>query len=137
MKKKDLDYTKLVQLGDELVKVIDIGINGVTVETERGKRKYSSAGSLKSPIVDVTVPLKLEIERDESNWHVSCPQLRGFHTEGDTFDECLRNAKAAGKGFLCSIIKHYNEEHPQDIVIGEIKKRPDLIIEEVMPCDRT
>jgi len=111
VKKSELDYTRLVQLDGELVKVVDIGVKEIIVETEKGKRKYTSAGSLTRPVVHVIVPLEIEIEADELDWHVSCPKLRGFHTVGETFAECICNAEAAGKGFLLSVIKHYNEEH--------------------------
>jgi len=110
MKKKDLDYTKLVMYNGELVKVVDIGKREITIERENGKRQYIDAGSLHPPIVYVTVPLRLEIEMDEDAWHISCPQLKGFHTAGKTFKECLKVATDAGEGFLRSVIKHYNEE---------------------------
>ena len=102
MKNKELDYTQLVILDGELVQIMEIGKREIIIATEKGKRRYTNAGSLSRPVVYITVPLEIQIEVDEDEWHVSCPQLRGFHTAGKTFGECLRNALAifSLSGFL-------------------------------------
>ncbi len=113
MKKKDLEITQKVMFDGEMFTIVnDVQTESeIIVENEKGKRRYTNAGALKNPEVILNIRLSIKVVLDEGGYHVSCPQLKGFHTCGETIEKCLRNAKYAGEGFIKSIIKHYNEEH--------------------------
>ena len=112
MKKRDIELNQQVVLNatDEMFKVVDIGKREIIIETLKGKRRYASAGKLSNPSISITIKLPIKIVSDGTDYPVSCPQLKGFHTNGETISECLRNATYAGEGFIKSLLKHYNEE---------------------------
>jgi predicted RNase H-like HicB family nuclease len=62
------------------------------------------------------------LEREsEGGYHVSCPALPGLHSQGDTIDEALENAKEAVSVYIESLIAH-NEIPPiEDILIKPIE----------------
>ena len=112
MNKKDLELTQVVQLnkGLPLVSVVGFTENEVIVRHFNGKRSHVSAGSLKNPRIVIHIPLTIKIVADETDYHVSSPDIEGLHTSGFTINECLRNAQAVGGGFIRSFIRHWNEE---------------------------
>jgi predicted RNase H-like HicB family nuclease len=62
------------------------------------------------------------LEREpDGGYHASCPALPGCHTQGDTIDETIANAREAVELYLESLIAH-NEPLPQeDILIKPIE----------------
>jgi len=61
------------------------------------------------------------LEREaEGGYHVSCPALPGCHTEGETVDEALANAREAISAYLESMIAHNEQPPVEDILIRPI-----------------
>ncbi len=52
------------------------------------------------------VKIVIVIEPDENGFHAYCPALEGLHTDGNTEQEALQNAKDAATAYLSSLIKH-------------------------------
>lgn len=52
------------------------------------------------------VTIDIIIERDEAGFHVYSPNLKGYHTSGDTEEEAVKNMKDALSAYLSSLIKH-------------------------------
>ena len=47
------------------------------------------------------------LEREEEGgYHAFCPALKGCHTQGDTLDEALANAREAIEAYLESLRAH-------------------------------
>ncbi|HUB25455.1 MAG TPA: type II toxin-antitoxin system HicB family antitoxin [Tepidisphaeraceae bacterium] len=62
----------------------------------------------------------LEREAD-GGFHVSCPALPGCHTQGDSLDEAVANAREALSLYIESLIAH-NEPLPiEDILIKPLE----------------
>jgi predicted RNase H-like HicB family nuclease len=53
--------------------------------------------------IDFIVPII--IEWDEVNYHVYSPALKGYHTDGETEQEALKNAKKMARDFLKVMIE--------------------------------
>jgi predicted RNase H-like HicB family nuclease len=62
----------------------------------------------------------LEREAD-GGYHVSCPALPGCHTQGDTIDEAMANAREAIGVYLESMIAHNEPPPVEDILIKPIE----------------
>jgi len=45
------------------------------------------------------------VERDEDGYHAFCPDLRGCHTQGDTYEQALANIKDAIKLYVDDMIE--------------------------------
>ena len=45
------------------------------------------------------------IERDDNGYFAYCPGLPGCHTQGDSFEEALANAREAAQLYLKSLVK--------------------------------
>ncbi len=57
----------------------------------------------------------------EGGYHASCPALPGCHSQGNTLDEAVVNAREAVELYLESLIAH-NEPLPvEDILIQPIE----------------
>ena len=56
----------------------------------------------KQLVIQVTVV----IERDGSQYHAYCPNLKGLHVGGATIDETLENATDAVIVYLNSLVRH-------------------------------
>lgn len=52
------------------------------------------------------VTIDIIIERDGAGFHVYSPNLKGYHTSGDTEEEAIKNMKDALSAYLQSLIKH-------------------------------
>ena len=50
------------------------------------------------------------IEKDEDGYYAWCPALKGCHTQGDTLDEALANAKEAVEVYLEALTPEEREE---------------------------
>jgi predicted RNase H-like HicB family nuclease len=62
----------------------------------------------------------LEPEED-GGWHAFCPVLKGCHTQGETFDEALRNVKEAITLYLESLLEHGELAPEENIVIEPVE----------------
>ncbi len=40
------------------------------------------------------------IEKDENGYYAFCPELEGCHTQGETFEEVLKNLREAAELYL-------------------------------------
>ena len=49
------------------------------------------------------------IEKDSSGYYVYCPELKGCHSQGDSFEEAYENIKEAIELYL----ETFPEEHPK------------------------
>ncbi|TAL69490.1 MAG: type II toxin-antitoxin system HicB family antitoxin [Bacteroidetes bacterium] len=47
--------------------------------------------------------LTVIIEKDEYGYYVYCPELKGCHTQGETFEEAVTNIKEAVELYLETI----------------------------------
>ncbi|MGD0464457.1 MAG: type II toxin-antitoxin system HicB family antitoxin [Tepidisphaeraceae bacterium] len=61
----------------------------------------------------------LEREAD-GGYHVSCPALPGCHTEGETVDQAMANAREAISVYLESMIAHNEMPPVEDILVRPI-----------------
>ena len=62
----------------------------------------------------------LEKEK-EGGYHAFCPALKGCHTQGDTLDEALANAKEAIEVYLESLREHGEDAPVEDILIKPVE----------------
>ncbi|WP_297212682.1 MULTISPECIES: type II toxin-antitoxin system HicB family antitoxin [Thermodesulfovibrio] len=60
--------------------------------------------------------LTVIIEKDEHGYFAYCPELKGCHTQGDTFDEAMANIKEAIELYLETL----TEEEKQELLRKEI-----------------
>lgn len=44
--------------------------------------------------------INVVIEKDEHGYYAYCPELRGCHTQGDTFEEIMENIREAVSLYL-------------------------------------
>jgi len=56
------------------------------------------------------------IEKDEFGYYAYCPELKGYHTQGDSLDEVLKNIKEAVELYLETL----NEEEKKILLNKEI-----------------
>jgi len=62
------------------------------------------------------------LEREEDGgYHAFCPALKGCHTQGDTLEETLVNAREAIEAYLESLQKHGEAAPLEDILIKPIE----------------
>ena len=62
------------------------------------------------------------LEREEDGgYHAFCPALKGCHTQGDTVDETLANAREAIAAYLDSLKAHGEPIPAEDILIKPIE----------------
>jgi predicted RNase H-like HicB family nuclease len=57
----------------------------------------------------------------DGGFHVSCPALPGCHSEGDTLDEALANAKEAIAVYIESLQAHGEALPVEDILIRPVE----------------
>ena len=57
------------------------------------------------------------IERDKNGYFVSCPELQGCYSQGDTYEEAMENVRDAIKLHLKDRIKE-REKIPRDRFIS-------------------
>lgn len=62
--------------------------------------------------------IEIFVEPDEDGFYAYCPALKGLHTEGDTEEQALQNARDAAIAYLSSLIKH-NDPIPVGIIVKE------------------
>ena len=55
---------------------------------------------------EITVRLRIVVERDGDEFHAYCPALKGLHTFGRTEEEAVQNARDGAIAYLLSLIKH-------------------------------
>ena len=61
------------------------------------------------------------LEREgDGGYHAFCPALKGCHTQGDTLEEALTNAKEAIGAYLESLEKHGETAPVEDILIKPV-----------------
>lgn len=72
------------------------------------------------PAKNLTLRLRLIIERDGGRFHAYCPAFKGLHVDGATEREALRNASEAANAYLNSLAAHR-----EALPIG-----PDCVIDE-------
>lgn len=61
-----------------------------------------------------TYTVILEPDRNEGGFAVHMPALPGLHTQGDTLDEALENAREAIQGYLEALAKD-GDQAPLDV----------------------
>ena len=62
------------------------------------------------------------LEREEDGgYHAFCPVLKGCHTQGDTLEEALANAREAIEAYLESLQKHGEAVPVEDILIKPVE----------------
>ncbi|MGQ9746857.1 MAG: type II toxin-antitoxin system HicB family antitoxin [Candidatus Caldatribacteriaceae bacterium] len=62
------------------------------------------------------------LEREEKgSYHAFCPALKGCHTQGDTLDEALANAREAIEAYLESFRAHGEPMPVEDILIKPVE----------------
>ena len=49
------------------------------------------------------IPIIIVMEEDGDGFHGYCPQLKGLHVDGETKEECFRNAEDAVDVYLESL----------------------------------
>ncbi len=49
------------------------------------------------------------VEKDEDGYFVYCPELKGCHSQGDTYEEALENIKDAIKLYLEVLLEEKKE----------------------------
>ena len=60
------------------------------------------------------------MEREEGGYHAFCPALRGCHSQGDTYEEAVRNITEAVQLYIESL-KARSEPVPcEDVIIKPI-----------------
>ncbi len=61
------------------------------------------------------------LEREEDGaYHAFCPVLKGCHTQGDTVEEALANAREAIEAYLESLQKQGEPVPVEDILIKPV-----------------
>ncbi|MDO8635884.1 MAG: type II toxin-antitoxin system HicB family antitoxin [Dehalococcoidia bacterium] len=62
------------------------------------------------------------LEREgDGGYHAFCPALKGCHTQGDTLEEALTNAKEAIGAYLESLEKQGETAPVEDILIKPVE----------------
>lgn len=62
------------------------------------------------------------LEREEDGgYHAFCPALKGCHTQGDTLDEALQNAREAIEAYVESLKARGEEVPAEDILIKPLE----------------
>jgi len=61
-------------------------------------------------------------EREQDGgYHVFCPALPGCHSQGDSYDDAVKNIKDAIKGYIESLKGHHEPIPEEDITIKPLK----------------
>ena len=60
--------------------------------------------------------LNVIIEKDINGYYAYCPELEGCHTQGETFDEVMKNIKEAIELYVETL----NEEEKKELQTKEI-----------------
>lgn len=60
--------------------------------------------------------LNVIIEKDINGYYAYCPELEGCHTQGETFDEVMKNIKEAIELY----VEMLNEEEKKELQTKEI-----------------
>jgi predicted RNase H-like HicB family nuclease len=61
------------------------------------------------------------IEKEEKGgYHAYCPALRGCHSQGDTYEETVKNIEEAVKLFIESLKAHSEPIPSEDVIIKPI-----------------
>lgn len=60
-------------------------------------------------------------KEDDGGYHAFCPALPGCHTQGDTLEEALANAKEAVEAYIESLREHGEEVPVEDILIKPVE----------------
>jgi predicted RNase H-like HicB family nuclease len=56
-------------------------------------------------------------KEDDGGYHVFCPALRGCHTQGDTYDDALKNIRDAIALYIESLKAHKEQIPTEDVLI--------------------
>lgn len=62
--------------------------------------------------------VRIKIEKDNGEFHVFCPALKGLHTSGKTLKEAKENVTNAIVAYINSLIKH-REPIPLEVIEQE------------------
>jgi len=60
--------------------------------------------------------LNVIVEKDMNGYYAYCPELEGCHTQGDTFDEVIKNMKEAIELYVETL----NEDEKKELQTKEI-----------------
>ncbi len=61
------------------------------------------------------------MEREEDGgYHAFCPALRGCHSQGDTYEETIRNIQEAIALYIASLKAHAEPIPTEDVIIKPI-----------------
>ena len=60
--------------------------------------------------------LNVIVEKDINGYYAYCPELEGCHTQGETFDEVMKNIKEAIELYVETL----NEEEKKELQTKEI-----------------
>lgn len=64
----------------------------------------------------MTYKVSTVIEKDEHGYYAYCPELRGCHSQGDTFEEAMANIREAIELYLETL----SEEERKELLSQEI-----------------
>ena len=71
--------------------------------------------------------IEIIVEPDGDGFHAYCPALIGLHTNGDTEQEAVKNARGAAIAYLESLIKHHDPIPVGIVVEKEPVETPRLL----------
>ena len=60
-------------------------------------------------------------KEDDGGYHAFCPALSGCHTQGDNYDDTMKNIRDAIKLYIESLKAHHEPIPEEDITIKPIK----------------
>jgi len=61
--------------------------------------------------------LNIIMEKDKYGYYTYCPELEGCHTQGDTFDEAMKNIKEAIELYVETLSEEERRElHRKEII---------------------
>lgn len=56
-------------------------------------------------------------KESDGGYHVYCPALKGCHTQGDTYEESLRNIREAAALYIESLLDDHQPIPEEDVMI--------------------
>ncbi len=60
-------------------------------------------------------------KEEDGGYHVFCPALSGCHTQGETYDDAMKNIEDAIKLYIESLRAHHEPIPEEDITIKPLK----------------
>ncbi|MBI1869959.1 MAG: type II toxin-antitoxin system HicB family antitoxin [Chlamydiae bacterium] len=57
---------------------------------------------------------------EEGGYHAFCPALKGCHSQGETYEEIIKNIEEAIKLYIESLKEHHDPIPSEDVIIKPI-----------------